>query len=247
MPKVATSRSSKRPPTVPSSSTAASSSSTSSSSRKSQPPITSTHETGLRFDPLKNKYVDSDDEEDSSPAAVKEREKERLDAINDIDFLYPQLKDLPEDQVRDFKEFMLAPADLSPLPTEEDIRASPGKTCFYGFYMSEADIRKFAIKYDKNRRPTTFTSFEDMCFITSFLSNLMNHKMVWLYDVIVGEEHKRRIRTMVEEVGEIAFCLALCSNWEHRRGFKPTNREVKIIGRALKKMPHWWRGAEGDY
>ncbi|TCD65985.1 hypothetical protein EIP91_001932 [Steccherinum ochraceum] len=246
MPKVSTARPSKISAVASSSSTA----STSSSSRKpeSRRPLSHPRRHALRFDLLKNKYVDSDDEEDSSPAAIKEREQERLDAINDIDFLYgPQLKDLPEDTVRDFKEFMLAPADLSPLPTDEDIRASPGKTCFYGFYMSEADIRKFAIKHDKNRRQTTCTSFEDMVFITSFLSDLMNHKMVWLFQVIVGEDHKRRIRTMVEEVGEKAFCLALCSNWEHRRGFKPTNREVRIVGRALKKMPHWWRGAEEDY
>ncbi|TCD65984.1 hypothetical protein EIP91_001931 [Steccherinum ochraceum] len=191
-------------------------------------------------------YQDSDDEEDSSPAALQQREQERLAAINDIDWLYPQLKDHPPDTVRQFKEFMLAPADIRPIPTVEEALSAPGNAYFYGFYMSEADIRKFAIKHDQERRRSKRTTFEDMVFLTEFLTPLMDNKYVWLRQVVVGEDHKRRIRTMSEEVGETAWCLALCSNWEYRRGFDPTNREVRIIGRALKKMPHWWQGAREE-
>lgn len=164
--------------------------------------------------------------------------------MNDVDCLYPQLSTLPPEQVRKFKEFLLRPASLSPVPSHDDVLKSPLREYYYGFYISEDDIRNFAIEHNTARYESKHTTFQDMMFMPHFLSQLMERRDVKIHDVIVSEWHKKNIPGVVEEVGKKAYCLMVLSWHEHRAGYNPTNRELRVLAYGLEQKPCWWKAAD---
>ena len=143
------------------------------------------------------------------------------------------------------EKWLALPYNLHPMPTDEEIDDSLYQNYYFGFYVRYLEIRDFAIRYNDKRRPCTFVTTSDMFFIEEMLSRIMvDDYAVFLRSGIVTQEHKNNNTLIEEPVGEDAFVIVVLSTKNYRSGYRPSNREVKDIGRVLKRKPCWWEAAD---
>lgn len=61
---------------------------------------------------------------------------------------------------------------------------------------------------------------------------------------IVTQQHKDNNTLIQEPVDEEAFVVVVLSTNHYKRGYHPSNREVKEMERFLKRKPCWWEAAD---
>lgn len=160
---------------------------------------------------------------------------------DDIRGMFPRLQ-LTEQQWQKLERRMRAPYDLSPgAPTQDQLMHSTTGEYYFGFYLTERDIREFGKRHNPHRTKTDGISLDDFLFLTQALSLIMNGwRGVVLQRAVISEWHKENIGGIEEEVGENGYVLVVLTSDEYEDGYKPSNREVRELRGAVKREPCWW-------
>lgn len=160
---------------------------------------------------------------------------------DDIRGMFPSLK-LSEKQWRKLERRMRSPFDVSAgAPTERQLIACESGEYYFGFYTTSNDIRDFAKTYNPERTDVDKPSLEDFLFFTHTLSLMMDgNKMVALQRGFISEWHKEHIEGVDEKAGAIGYVLTVLNSDEYKDGYKPTNREIYELQKALGRKPCWF-------
>ena len=137
---------------------------------------------------------------------------------------------------------MHAPFDFKPVPTQEQIQKSPLRLFYFGFYITEAEIRDLAKEHNSNYRPSALSTFEDMDYVLYALSLVMEDQFeVRLKLVMVEQRHKNLVPEIEEDVGQVATIICVLSTRHYQDGYRPSNREMKELQQMLmNRKPCWW-------
>lgn len=157
---------------------------------------------------------------------------------DDIRGMFPNLK-LSEKRWKKLERRMRSPYDVSSgAPTEEQLLACESGEFYFGFYTTSQDICDFAKTYNHDRINVDKPSLEDFLFFTHTLSLMMDgSRMVALQRGFISEWHKEHIQGIEEKVGGTGYVVTVLTSDEYEHGYKPTNREIYDLQKALKKKP----------
>lgn len=137
---------------------------------------------------------------------------------------------------------MRSPFDISAgAPTQEQLLlCESGEYCF-GFYVTSNDLRDFAKRHNHRRSDNDKRSLEDFLFTVHTLSLVMDgNRMVALQRGFISEWHKEHIKGVEEKAGEIGYVMTVVNSDEYEAGYKPTNREIYELQKALRRKPCWF-------
>ena len=147
---------------------------------------------------------------------------------------------------------------MKPIPTQAEIAESEFKCYYYGYYITDDEIREFSIKHNKNRVDTSMANIVDYAFLTDFCTALVDAdsgRRARLRPAYVRPSHKEA-DPQVEELadGTVLVLVLLTSEEYYEQGLKPSHREVLEMTKLLelstvkkvKKKLCWWEAAQDE-
>lgn len=141
-----------------------------------------------------------------------------------------------------------AKCDLHPFPTKEQVSKASGGLYYYGYYVTDAEIREYAVRNNRTRTRCSDVSIEDMTYFTWSLSEIMAEDyVVTLKCGYVSEEHKHKMPQMEENVGDTALLVVLLTTEDWRFGYHPSNREIYELNVLLGRRPCCWEPVDHEF
>ena len=141
---------------------------------------------------------------------------------------------------------MHAPFDFKPVPTKKQIEASQRRLFYFGFYITETEMRDLAKEHNPHYLPCSVVMMEDIDFVLHKLSLVMEDQFeVRLGHGVVRQRHKELLPEMEEGIGSVALVIYVLSTDHYKAGYRPSNREMEELQQMLMdRKPCWWEAVE---